>query len=131
MVESPPADAGDAGSCPSLGGSRVPRSGWAREPWPLSLCVQSLCTATGEATVVRGLRTAKKEKVKMVNLTLCIFYTGCVDGTPKPASHLGSVPTKPPAGPRCSRGPASAVLAALLTGSAFPPSDTEVKGEQL
>ncbi|XP_073645545.1 NADH-cytochrome b5 reductase-like isoform X6 [Tursiops truncatus] len=26
------------------------RSGCAREPWPLSLCVRSLCSATGEAT---------------------------------------------------------------------------------
>ena len=38
----------------------MPRSGWVREPWPLSLRVQSLCSATGEATAVRGLRTAKK-----------------------------------------------------------------------
>ena len=39
VVESPPADAGDTGSCPGPGRSRMPRSGWAREPWPLSLCV--------------------------------------------------------------------------------------------
>ena len=32
MVESLPANAGDAGSGPGLGGSHVPRSGWAREP---------------------------------------------------------------------------------------------------
>ena len=32
MVESLPADAGDTGSSPGLGGSRMPRSGWAREP---------------------------------------------------------------------------------------------------
>ena len=37
------------------------RSGWAREPWPLSLRVRSLRSATGEATTVRGLRTAKKK----------------------------------------------------------------------
>ena len=37
VVESPPADAGDTGSCPSLGRSHMPRSGWAREPWLLSL----------------------------------------------------------------------------------------------
>ncbi|XP_073656560.1 glucosamine 6-phosphate N-acetyltransferase isoform X2 [Tursiops truncatus] len=35
VVESPPADAGDTGSCPGPGGSHVPQSGWAREPWPL------------------------------------------------------------------------------------------------
>ena len=62
MVESLPADAGDAGSCPGPGGSHMPRSGWAREPWPLGLCVRSPCSATGEATAVRGLRTAKKKK---------------------------------------------------------------------
>ena len=64
VVESPPADAGDTDSCPSPGGSHMPRSGWAREPWPLSLHVRSLCSATGEATTVRGLRTAKTKKVQ-------------------------------------------------------------------
>ena len=62
VVESPPADAGDGGSCPGPGRSHMPRSGWAREPWPLSLRVRSLCSATGEATAVRGPRTAKKKK---------------------------------------------------------------------
>ncbi|XP_066867650.1 uncharacterized protein C6orf163 homolog, partial [Kogia breviceps] len=62
MVESPPADAGDTGSCPGPGRSHMPRSGWAREPWPLSLRVWSLCPATGEATTVRGPRTTKKKK---------------------------------------------------------------------
>ena len=38
----------------------MPRSGWAREPWPLSLHVRSLRSATGEATTVRGPRTTKK-----------------------------------------------------------------------
>ena len=47
MVENLPANAGDAGSGPGLGGSRVPRSGWAREPQLLSLRVWSLCPATG------------------------------------------------------------------------------------
>ena len=48
VVESPPADAGDTGSCPGPGRSHMPRSGWAREPWPLSLRVRSLCSATGK-----------------------------------------------------------------------------------
>ena len=61
MVESPPADAGDAGSCPCPGRSHMPQSGWAREPWPLGLRIRSLCSATGEATTVRGPRTAKKK----------------------------------------------------------------------
>ena len=60
MVEGLPANAGDAGSGPGLGGSHMPRSGWAREPQLLSLRVWSLCSATGEAAVVRGLRTAMK-----------------------------------------------------------------------
>ena len=64
VVESPPANAGDTGSCPGPGRSHMPRSGWACEPWPLSLRVRSLCSATGEATTVRGLRTAKtKQKI--------------------------------------------------------------------
>ena len=40
----------------------LPRSGWAREPWPLSLRVQSLCSTTGEATAARGPCTTKKRK---------------------------------------------------------------------
>ena len=39
MVESPPANAGDTGSCPGPGGSHMPRSGWARGPHLLSLRV--------------------------------------------------------------------------------------------
>ena len=62
VVESPPAEAGDTGSCPGPGRSYMPRSGWAHEPWPLSLRVRSLCSATGEATTVRGPRT-KKTKI--------------------------------------------------------------------
>ena len=60
MVESLPAGAGDAGSGPGLGRSRVPRSGWAREPRLLGLRVWSLCSAAGGAAVVRGPRTAMK-----------------------------------------------------------------------
>ena len=60
MVESLPANAGDAGSSPGLGGSHMPRSNWAREPQLLSLRVWSLCSATREAAMVRGPRTAMK-----------------------------------------------------------------------
>ena len=60
MVGSLPASAGDAGSSPGLGGSRVPRSGWAREPQLLSLRVWSLCSAAGGAATVGGPRTAVK-----------------------------------------------------------------------
>ena len=62
VVESAPADAVDTGSCPGLGRCHMQRSGWAREPWPLSLCVQSLCSATEEATTVRGPYTAKNKQ---------------------------------------------------------------------
>ena len=60
MVGSLPASAGDAGSSPGLGGSHMPRSGWAREPQLLSLRVWSLCSAAGEAAIVRGPRTVMK-----------------------------------------------------------------------
>ena len=60
MVGSPPASAGDAGSSPGLGGSRMLQSSWAREPRLLSLCVWSLCSATREAAIVRGPCTAMK-----------------------------------------------------------------------
>ena len=41
VVESLPADAGDTGSSPGLGGSHMPRSNWAREPQLLSLHIWS------------------------------------------------------------------------------------------
>ena len=46
MVENLPANAGDVGSSPGLGGSHMPRSNSAREPRLLSLRVWSLCLAT-------------------------------------------------------------------------------------
>ena len=58
MVESLPANAGDAGSSPGLGRSHMPRSGLAREPQLLGLRVWSLCSATGEVTMVGGPCTA-------------------------------------------------------------------------
>ena len=60
VVENLPANAGDTGSSPGLGRSHMPRSGWAREPQLLSLRIWSLCSATREATIVRGPRTAMK-----------------------------------------------------------------------
>ena len=60
MVENLPANAGDTGSSPGLGRSHMPQSNWAREPQLLSLCVWSLCSATREAAIVRGPRTAVK-----------------------------------------------------------------------
>ena len=60
VVESLPANAGDTGSSPGLGGSHMPRSNWAHEPQLLSLRVWSLCSATREAATVRGPCTAMK-----------------------------------------------------------------------
>ena len=60
MVGSLPANAGDAGSSPGLGRSHMPRSDWARELQLLSLRVWSLGSATREAAMVRGPRTAMK-----------------------------------------------------------------------
>ena len=60
VVGSLPANAGDTGSSPGLGRSHMPRSNWAREPQLLSLRIWSLCSATGEATMVRGPRSVMK-----------------------------------------------------------------------
>ena len=68
VVENLPANAGDMGSSPGLGGSHMPRSGWAREPQLLSLRVWSLCSATGEATMVRGPCTAMKSGPRLPQL---------------------------------------------------------------
>ena len=68
VVESLPAIAGDTGSSPGLGGSHVPRSGWACEPQLLSLSVWSLCSATREAAIVRGPCTAMKSGPRLPQL---------------------------------------------------------------
>ena len=68
VVGSLPADAGDAGSGPGLGGSHMPRSDWAREPQLLSLHVWSLCSATREAAIVRGPCTAMKNGPHLLQL---------------------------------------------------------------
>ena len=60
VVENLPANAGDTGSSPGLGRSHMPGGNWAREPQLLSLRVWSLCSATGEAEIMRGPRTAMK-----------------------------------------------------------------------
>ena len=68
MVGSLPASAGDTGSGPGLGGSRVPRSGWAREPRLLGLRVWSLCSAAGEAAVVGSPRTVMRSGPRLPQL---------------------------------------------------------------
>ena len=60
VVENLPANAGDTGSSPGLGRSHMPRSNYAREPQLLRLRVWSLCSATREAAIVRGPRTAMR-----------------------------------------------------------------------
>ena len=68
VVENLPANAGDTGSSPDLGGSHMPRSNWAREPQLLSLRVWRLCSATREAAIVRGPRTAMKSGPRLPQL---------------------------------------------------------------
>ena len=60
VVENLPASVGDTGLSPGLGGSHMPRSGWARGPQLLSLRVWSLWSAAGEAATVRGPCTMMK-----------------------------------------------------------------------
>ena len=68
MVENLPANAGDTGSSPGLGRSHMPWSNWDREPQLLSLRVWSLCSAIGEAAMVRGPRTAMKSGPRLPQL---------------------------------------------------------------
>ena len=75
MVGSLPADAGDTGSGPGLGGSHMPRSGWAREPQLLSLRIWSLCPAAGGAAVVRGPRTVMKSGPRLPQLEKALART--------------------------------------------------------
>ena len=46
----------------------MPQSSWAREPQLLSLRVWSLCSATREAVMVRGPRTAMKSGPRLPQL---------------------------------------------------------------
>ena len=75
MVENLPANAGDTGSSPGLGGSHVPRSGWAREPQLLSLRVCSLCPVTGGAAIEKGPRTAMKSGPRLPQLEKALART--------------------------------------------------------
>ena len=68
VVENLPANAGHTGSSPGLGRSHMPRSNWAREPRLLSLRVWSLCSATREASIVRGPRTTMKSGPRLPQL---------------------------------------------------------------
>ena len=68
VVENLPANAGNTGSRPGLGRFHMPRSNWAREPQLLSLRVWSLCSATREAAIVRGPRTALKSGPRLPQL---------------------------------------------------------------
>ena len=61
-------NAGHTGSSPGLGRSHMPRSNYAREPRLLSLRVWSLCSATGEAAIVRGPRTAMRNGPRLPQL---------------------------------------------------------------
>ena len=76
MVENLPANAGDTGSSPGLGGSHMPWSDWAREPQLLSLCDWSLCSATREAATVRGPRTAMKSGPRSPQLEKALAQKG-------------------------------------------------------
>ena len=68
VVDNLPANAGDTGSSPGLGGSHMPRSSWAREPQLLSLHVWSLCSAAREAVMVRGPRIAMRSGPHLLQL---------------------------------------------------------------
>ncbi|KAJ8785461.1 hypothetical protein J1605_007058 [Eschrichtius robustus] len=89
VVESLPANAGDAGSSPGLGGSRVPRSNWAREPQLLSLRVWSLCSATREAViaslVVQWLRIRLPAQGTQVRAL--VWEDPTCHGATKPVQH--------------------------------------------
>ena len=68
VVENLSANARDTGSSPGLGRSHMPQSNWARKPQLLSLRVWSLCSATREAAIVRGPRTAMKSGPRLPQL---------------------------------------------------------------
>ena len=68
VVENLPANAGDTGSSPGLGGSHMSWSNWAHEPQLLSLRIWSLCSTTREAAIVRGPCTSMKSGPRLPQL---------------------------------------------------------------
>ena len=68
VVENLPANAGDTASSPGLGRSHMPQSNWASKPQLLSLRVWSLCSATLEAAIGRGPRSAMKSGPRLPQL---------------------------------------------------------------
>ena len=93
VVENLPANTGDTGSNPGLGGSHMPRSGWAREPRLLSLRFWSLCPATGGAAIVKGPRTAMKNGPR----------TAMKSGPHLPQLEKALARTKDPAQPKINK----------------------------
>ena len=61
VVGSLPANVGDTGSIPGLGGSHVSQSHQACEPQLPSPRARSLCSEVRGATTVRGARTTARE----------------------------------------------------------------------
>ena len=88
MVESLPANAGDTGSSPGLGRSHMPRSDCAHEPQLLRLRVWSLCSATGEAVIVRGPRTTMRSGPRSPQLEKALAQK-------RRPSHRSEDPTQP------------------------------------
>ena len=68
VVGNLPANAGNMGSSPGLGGSHMLQSSWAREPRLLSLRIWSLCSATREAAIVKGPHTAMRSGPRLPQL---------------------------------------------------------------
>ena len=83
VVENLPATAGDTGSSPGLGRSHMPRSNWACEPQLLSLRVWSLCSATREAAISRGPRTAMKSGPHLPQLEKALAQKRRLNATKK------------------------------------------------
>lgn len=78
-VKIPPANAGDAGSIPELGRSRMPPSDEARAPQPRSLCsraqgsqFQSPSGTTTEAHAPRGPHSATREATTLQRLSTAV-----------------------------------------------------------
>ena len=69
MVESPPANAGDTGSCPGLGRPHMPWSGWAREPMAAEPAHPEpvLCNGRGHSSERLAYSLKKKKKRESVS----------------------------------------------------------------
>ncbi|KAJ8785847.1 hypothetical protein J1605_006807 [Eschrichtius robustus] len=130
VVENLPANAGDTGSSPGLGGSHMPRSSWAREPQLPSLHVWSLCSVAGEATKLKVAMRTRQEGTASITGTDLLFEVTPSEMPLLAQPRLGQMlPCMPFNSTPCLPRPSSMSALSLLAISAS--QETQRQGQAL